>query len=264
MLQVLLRLVRARVIDSDWSWVEDTVRECASGISPGRLARAYTAVSRHTGRAPLALTDTDRAAVAAGAPDLPMARWSVDDTARAALLLAASGGVRDADRGVALAMACYENGDAREQQSWLRALSLLPDPARFLHAAIDACRTNIVPLFESIACDNPYPARHFPERNFNQMVLKALFNSIAIERISGLTSRFNEELSRMADDYVSEREAAGRTVPVDIWLALVPCVRDGSLERVQRYLEGPDPAHQRWASAGLAHRKAPGLKVHER
>lgn len=264
MLQILLTLVRARVNDSGWSWVEDTVRACASGIPPGRLARAYTAVPRRTGGAPLALSEAERAAVAAVAPALSMARWSVDDAVRAALVLAAVDGVREADRGFALAIACYENGDAREQQSWLRAIALLPDPARFLPAAIDACRTSIVPLFESIACDNPYPARHFPERNFNQMVLKALFNSIAIERISGLASRFNEELSRMADDYVSEREAAGRTVPVDIWLALVPCVGDGSLERVRRYLEGPDPAHRRWASAGLAHRKAPGLKVLER
>ena len=54
--------------------------------------------------------------------------------------------------------------------------ALLPDPERFCASSIDACRTNILPLFEAVACENPYPARYFPERNFNQMVLKAMFN----------------------------------------------------------------------------------------
>ena len=117
-------------------------------------------------------------------------------------------------------MACFEQGDAREQQSWLRALPLWPEAAPFLPHAIEACRTNIVPVFEALACDNPYPAAHFPERNFNQVVVKALFNTIALSRISGLASRLNAELSRMARDYAAERTAAGRTVPPDIGLAI--------------------------------------------
>ena len=121
-------------------------------------------------------------------------------------------------------MACYEMGDSREQQSWLRSVALLPDPERYLPLVIDACRTNILPLFESVACENPYPSRFFPERNFNQMVLKAMFNSIAMSRIRGLDRRRNAELSRMARDYAAERTAAGRSVPADINAA----IRDAS------------------------------------
>jgi hypothetical protein len=86
----------------------------------------------------------------------------------------------------------------------------------FLDTAIDACRTNIIPLFEAIACENPYPAKYFPELNFNQMVLKCLFNRIAVSRIVGLESRLNEQLSRMADNYARELNAAGREVSEDI------------------------------------------------
>jgi hypothetical protein len=77
-----------------------------------------------------------------------------------------------------------------------------------------------VPVFEALACENPYPSQYFPERNFNQVVLKAMFNSIALERIVGLKSRLNPELSRMARDYAAERTAAGRSVPADLCLAL--------------------------------------------
>ena len=107
-----------------------------------------------------------------------------------------------------------------EQQSWLKSTPLLPEPERLLAVVIDACRTNILPLFEAIACENPYPARHFPERNFNQMVLKALFNRVALARIVGLAARRNPDFARMAGDYASERRAAGRTVPSDIGLAM--------------------------------------------
>jgi hypothetical protein len=83
----------------------------------------------------------------------------------------------------------------------------------------DTCRTNILPLFESISCENPYPAHYFPELNFNQMVLKAMFNGIALARIVGLAGRHNAELTRMSNDYAAERTAAGRSVPADIDLA---------------------------------------------
>ena len=80
--------------------------------------------------------------------------------------------------------------------------------------------SHILPLFEAVACENPYPARYFPKRNFNQVILKALFTGVPLSRVVGLSSRLNAELSRMAGDYASERRAAGRTVPSDIGLAM--------------------------------------------
>jgi hypothetical protein len=35
---------------------------------------------------------------------------------------------------------------ATREQSWFRAVALLPDPAAFLPTVIDACRTNIPPV----------------------------------------------------------------------------------------------------------------------
>jgi hypothetical protein len=151
--------------------------------------------------------------------DVP-SHWTVEDAGRLLFLLTRREHAKDAARFAADATACYEQGDTREQQSWLRGVALLPDPEQYLPVAVDACRTNILPLFEAISCDNAYPARYFPERNFNQMVLKALFNNVALARIQGLADRANPELARMASDYAAERRAAGRSVPGDIALAM--------------------------------------------
>jgi hypothetical protein len=208
--------VAARAGESAAGWLD---AGCATaGNDVDALCTAYTAASARVGRASASLDESARRPFEAAGLDV--SRWTIDDFARAALLAAAADRL-GADAFADAATACFERGDAREQQSWLKALSVLPDPERFLRLAIDACRTNIIPLFESIACENPYPARYFPERNFNQMVLKSLFNSIALTRIVGLPGRLNAELSRMAGDYAAERRAAGRTVPADIGLAMM-------------------------------------------
>ena len=183
------------------------------------LLIAYPTAAMRAGRGALALSARDRRELHAVAPGIGFERWAREDAARALLLIAHRKG-RSGDAFVTDALACFEQGDAREQESWLKAIALWPEAKTFLPHAIDACRTNIVPVFEALACENPYPSQHFPERNFNQMVLKAMFNSIALSRIVGLPSRLNAELSRMARDYAAERTAAGRTVPADIELAI--------------------------------------------
>ncbi|HET6521402.1 MAG TPA: EboA domain-containing protein, partial [Geminicoccaceae bacterium] len=80
--------------------------------------------------------------------------------------------------------------------------------------------TNVLDVFEAIACDNPYPATHFPEANFNQMVVKALFVGTLLARVRGLADRDTPELRRMVGDFASERRAAGRPVPEDAGLVL--------------------------------------------
>lgn len=184
------------------------------------LLVAYATAAQHVGRDALALDRAQLNELDVAVPGVGFNRWTRDDAARALLLIDRRNNGHTGDAFVADALACFEQGDAREQQSWLRALALWPEARAFLPSAIEACRTNIIPVFEALACENPYPAAHFPDRNFNQLVLKAMFNSIELSRIPGLAERRNAELSRMARDYAAERTAAGRSVPADIDLAL--------------------------------------------
>ena len=189
--------------------------EAAARGNLNALLRVYTEASRRGGLAPAALS-LPLAGTPAGTPGSWPAHWTLEDAIRAVLLLARAESAPPDFQSDAIA--CYESGDAREQQSWVRAVWLLPQPETYLPLVIDGCRTSILPLFESIACENPYPARFFPELNFNQLVLKALFNGVRLSRIAGLAGRLNAELSRMASDYAQERRAASRSVPEDIEL----------------------------------------------
>ena len=110
----------------------------------------------------------------------------------------------------------WAHGDNRERQAVLKALPLLPEPERFVALAIEACRSNVLTVFEAIACENPYPQRHFRRAALQSDGAQGAFNGVALARIVGLAERCNPELARMAADFAAERRAAGRPVPDDL------------------------------------------------
>ena len=162
------------------------------------LLAAFSGAARRVGKTPVAIAERGM--------------WGTDEVARAALLVRAYPRIGPDE--------LWAHGDNRERQAVLKALPLLPEPARFEALAIEACRANVLTVFEAIACENPYPAQYFPELHYNQMVLKAAFTGIRLARIVGLRDRLNPELARMAADFAAERRAADRPVPDDLGLIM--------------------------------------------
>ncbi len=170
----------------------------------------FAAAGRTLGRAAI---EDDAARVG-----IPWAAASgVDECGRAALVLAAVRALPAAEH-VRFVHDLYRRGEVRERQAVLRVLAGLPEPVRFVDVAIDAFRTNVETVFEALACDNAFPARHLPDHAFHQLVLKCLFVGAPLARVHGLGGRITGELVRMVEAYASERRAAGRSVPVDIEL----------------------------------------------
>jgi len=193
------------------------VEQLAVAGEPARFAAAFSGAGRRLGRA--AIREAAAAAITAAG-----LRWPVtgaDECGRAALLLAAVAAMPD-ERHVGFVRDLLRRGEVRERQAVLRVLAALPAPARFVELAIDACRTNVETVFAAIACDNDFPARHFPAPAFHHMVLKALFIGAPLARVAGLAERTSDELVRMVDAYVSERAAAGRAIPADVALIRRP------------------------------------------
>jgi hypothetical protein len=183
-----------------------------------RFAAAFAAAGRRLGRSPIGEVGAAKLAAAG----LPWAAGSgADECGRGALVLAALGSLDPAEH-VPLVRDLLRRGEIRERQAVLRVLAGVPDPARFIELAVDACRSNVQSVFEALACDNAYPAREFSDPAYFQMVLKALFVGAPLARVIGLAERTTPELVRMALAYASERRAAGRPVPADVALIRSP------------------------------------------
>jgi hypothetical protein len=200
---------------------EAAARAGAEGLASAAFASAWGRAGRRLGRAALAFDADETAELArAGAPFAP-AGWAADEAGRALLLLAALAGTEPEARAPAL-RELYRTGEVRERQALVRVLAFIPDPpgpAALADLAEEVARTHMLSVFEALACENPYPARHLADAAFGQIVVKALSNGIALSRIAGLASRRGPELSRMVQAFASERLAAGRPLPPDLELA---------------------------------------------
>lgn len=161
--------------------------------------------SRKVGTAPLPVGEVE------------MEGWTSRDAARAAVVLRAFE-LAEPEAATTAYGQWLRRGEQGEQESLLRMLPLLPHPQRLLPHAVEACRTNSEVVFRAIACGNPFPAANFPDDNFNQLVLKAVFMGVPVDDVMGLPGRVTTKLLRMADDFAAERTAAARPVPADIGL----------------------------------------------
>jgi hypothetical protein len=237
----------AQVSDDARRWLDGARAEIGSAADPQAvLERLFAAVRRRLGKQPVA------AGVHLPSAGIPLRGWHASDIGRALLLLEASARVAPA----ALAAQIFRSGDESERIAVVRCLALLPGGATLKPIALEAGRMNSAALFAALALDNPYPARHYSDHELNQLTLKALFMGLALSAVIGLDRRANADLARMCGDYYDERTAAQRSVPADIWLAMVPHAPAERLELAKQHLAHPDPAHRFHAAVALARRAA--------
>ncbi len=231
-------------------WME-RVAAAAEPLVP--LAACFPTAARRLGDDPLGSAGTE---IETPCGVLDVRGWCAADAGRACLLGAAVADkartASPADPIGTLLRPLFRDGDEGERVSLVRALCLIPDPCSALPLAREAGRITSLRLYSALALNNPFPAACYDERDFNGMVLKCLFNALPVGRILGLARRANPALARLCEDYRDERVLAGRSVPADIWLALVPHASERGLGLALAALEAEDPAHRYHAALALS------------
>jgi hypothetical protein len=193
-------------------------RDIDSGATPVRLAQLVALASRHVRPAQALAPSPPERDAALGAGFDP-SHWGLLEALRIALFLTWSRSAQPAAIDTAFRH-CLRFADLGEQCALYRSLPLLTDGERFLDCATQGCRSNSRTLFEAVACDSSYPARHFDDTAWRQLVIKAIFIDAPLWRVTGLDARLSPELARMALDLHDERGSAGRATPPALWLCL--------------------------------------------
>ncbi|MFL6532628.1 MAG: EboA domain-containing protein [Pseudomonas sp.] len=137
--------------------------------------------------------------------------WSNVQLARA-LLLAQVLALQPGAEQVPLLRQLFLWGDDQEKIATLKALDWLDGRGQCIELARQAGRTSNSQVFAALALDTPYPSRHYDERAFNQLVLKALGMGLDVRRLIGLEQRHGVTLNQLALDLLDEQLAAERTV----------------------------------------------------
>jgi hypothetical protein len=257
--QALEQWLVARLPGDEAEWLKSSAQWLRDGGVDKDLYISVSLVPRKIGKADLALSAAELGQATAVRPGWDPRDWSLDQTARIYLLLAAAGDGATFSR--RLDQLCA-TADVGELVAFYRGLPLYPDQPRHVLRAAEGVRTNMKAVFQAVAHRNPYPSEQLAEPAWNQMVLKALFIGVILDPIIGLDRRANPALARMLCDYAHERWAAGRPVSPELWRCVGPHARGEMLADLGRVLEkgtGPERAAAALALSSSPDPAASGL-----
>lgn len=239
-----------RLGDKEQAWLRDQLARVGNPDSKGALAMAIGLAPRRLGKDVLGL-DADEQQIAQDlVAGLDTRTWTIASAARILFLLASFDGDEAAfvDRLATL----QRDGELGEQISLLKGLALFPAAQGLLPIAGEGIRSAMQPVFEAVAHHNPYPAAHFSEPMWNQMVVKALFIESRLGPIQGLDDRRNPELARMLVDYAHERWAARRSVSPELWRCVGPFASDDYFPNLMRVFRSGNATERKAAALALA------------
>lgn len=218
-------------------WLNLQAEKIHAEGSPTKFFLAFSQASRYFKKLPIGLSEVQKQKTSSLVAGFDPSHWDLLQTARTILLLQFP---QEKKAWFKAINQLFETGDMHEQQALYAALPIMPFSEELLPRAIDGCRTNMTVIFDAIALNNPFPANYFPEANWNQMVLKAVFMQRPLYRIQGLEERRNLPLANIASDFAHERWAAGRPVMAEIWRLVVPFLNDKFLADLNKAIASDD------------------------
>lgn len=218
-------------------WLKNQVEKIKSASAPASFFLAFSQASRFFNKTVISISDAEKEKAKILAPGFEPAFWNNLQTARTYLLLHFP---QEKEKWFEAINQLFETGDMYEQQALYAALPLMPFQEELLPRAIDGCRTNMTLIFDAIALNNPFPAKYFPEANWNQLVLKSVFMQRPLYRIQQLDQRRNLALADIASDFAHERWAAGRAVMPELWRLVVPFFNEKFLADLKKVVESED------------------------
>ena len=241
-----------------FAWLESRVTEACSGDAKG-LNLGFSMAPRKLGKADLALSEADLRAADAARPGWDPRGWSVDQAARALLVISLPAPGPTAY--VATLDRLFAAAEMGEAVALYQALPLLPHPEAHHFRCTEGIRTNIKAVFCAVAHRNPYPAEHLNEAEWNQLVMKSLFVGAALDPIVDLDRRANPALAQMLIGLARERRAANRSIPPELWRGVGPFADETMLTELEQVLATGSEVERQAAVLALASSPHPRAKA---
>lgn len=233
------------------TWLDDEIAAMRTDFNQRRFYFAFSGVSRRFDRTRVvSVTDGDLSGLNELEPGFSVEGWDEFRLARVILLTVL------AEQPDSVYQESLErilgSADLREQVAIFSSFPLLPEPGFLVELAREGSRTNIVDVFDAIALENPFPAAHFPEEAWNQLVLKSLFIDRPLYRMLGIDERANATLAEALSNLAHERWAAGRYVSPELWRSCTNFLTDTLVTDIERVADTDEPGQREAAALVVA------------
>lgn len=201
---ILKDIILQHCNDTEWTWINNQI---SKNPLLGFVATPRNVTKRQLTNTSFAIENTDYALQTQG--------WTLDRLVRIYFLVHLEN--EDTIKYRQKIQQLFETAEINEAVAIVSGLALLPHAQDLKFYGTEAVRSNIGQVFDAFAFNNPYAAIYFSEAEWNQLVLKTIFNQKPIHLITGLKQRSNQNLAISISDFAHERWAAGRTVPAQVW-----------------------------------------------
>jgi hypothetical protein len=201
-------------------WLGEQMRLIRDNRGGNALAAALGTTPDELGSGALALDARERQAAQDLVAGLDTSGWSLEHAARILLVLASFDG--DAAAFAQSLASLLRSGQTDVRIALYRGLPLYPESDRLRALAGDGTASAARDVFEAVAHNNPYPAAHFSEPMWNEMVVQALAIGSRLAPIQGLDERRNPGLARRLVDYAHAGWAARRPPSPELWRCVGP------------------------------------------
>lgn len=257
MIELFTAILRATAAPEALQSLDETLRQQKAEFHQRKFYYAFSGATRHFGKTPISVADSQASQIDAAIPDWSLAHWTEDQLARCILLLSLA--QQPADRYRETLAALLGHADLREAAAIYAAFPLLPEPEFLVPFAREALRSNIVSVFDAIALRNPFPADQFDEEGWNQMILKCFFQQRPTHLVFGLERRTNPRLAEALSNYAHERWAAHRPLSPDLWRSCTGFITETIAQDLARAADTPAPGNREAVALVAAHSPSPLL-----
>ncbi len=114
------------------------------------------------------------------------------------------------------------SADTKQRVAIYRGLALFPVSEALVALATDAVISGARPVFEAVAYNNPFPAMHFSDAVWNQMVIRAVRHGGSLASIQQLDERRNADLAHMLMAIVRKQWVARRGISPELLRCVGP------------------------------------------
>ena len=224
----LLNIIQENTSEKEKNWIESKT----SGDSKNILT-AFVAAPRFVSKKTVQISFDEE--------DI-LHEWTLDRLTRVYLLLSIPQDVEETY--LKNINALFDTAEINEAVALYSALPYLAFQEKWIYRATEAVRSNIGLIFDALAFRNTFPATYFTEAEWNQLVLKCIFNDKPIHLIQGLAERANQKLADTLSDFAHERWAAGRSVPSQVWRLVPNFLNEEILKDIEKLLQTDNSENQ--------------------
>jgi hypothetical protein len=245
----ILKWLKLRLDSSAVSWLREKGELLKGNPKDAELYTSFSAVPRRTGKDKILFSKDELNKAASLRKGWNPEGWSADQLGRLFLILCYA--EQDRDTFLDKIEKIFVSSDWGEAEALYRGLPLYPYPEVFRERTAEGVRSNITPVFNAVALNNPYPKEYLNEGAWNQIVLKSLFVGSPVYMIDGIDERANKTLAKILVEYAHERWSAGRVVSPELWRPVGPFLKEEYQNEIEKVFDNPDDLQKQAAALAL-------------